>query len=108
MKNYPTMDDVETYKFNKLATKNCPIINGRVKEFLHSKYSNPFCFGINNLLDVGMFKLSGWSFDLRPHLKRYVYKSYDSWQECYAPNKTLLRKSIGHKADEIVETPKHQ
>lgn len=51
----------------------------------------------------GKAKLMGYRYDLTPYLKKYLVKQYGSWQEYFAPNKTLLRKSIGGRIDKIQE-----
>jgi len=56
-----------------------------------------------NIQRSGCFKNLGYLYDLRPHLKKFVVKQYDSWQEYYAPNKTLLRKAIYGRVQTIVE-----
>lgn len=76
-----------------------------IKEFLFKKYDNPCMFGIDELLNNGCYKLQGWKYNFREELKRYIVKQYGSWNEYYAPNKTLLRKQIYGKLDEIVEAP---
>ena len=42
----------------------------------------------------GCVSVLGWCFDFRSALKLYVYKQHGCWQEMYAPNKTILRKSV--------------
>ena len=42
----------------------------------------------------GCVSVLGWCYDFRPWLKLYVYRENGSWYEAYAPNKTILRKSI--------------
>lgn len=51
----------------------------------------------------GIVKRMGYLYDLRPQMKNYLVKQYGSWQEYWAPNKTLLRKEICGKIDRIVE-----
>ena len=58
---------------------------------------------LQNLQSVGTMLWAGWSYDFKPFLKKYLYKQYGSWVECYAPNKTLLRKSVYGRIDQIVE-----
>lgn len=48
--------------------------------------------------------LQGWMFVFTPILKRYLCKSYDMWEECFAPDKTSIRTWYT-KYSEIVEIP---
>ena len=59
--------------------------------------------GLMNLRSAGCYKIAGWCFDFTPYLKRFVVKQYGSWHEYYAPNKTLLRKSLYGTIQKIVE-----
>lgn len=52
---------------------------------------------------TGFFKINGWAYDLRPYLKRYVYKQYGNWHEIWALNKTNARYLIGGRIQKIVE-----
>jgi hypothetical protein len=73
-------------------------------EFLKEKYSSRFSFGLDNLLRGGHYKLMGYAYDFRPHLKKFLYKqNYYGWQEAYAPNKTLLRKAVYGTIEKIIE-----
>ena len=100
--------DIKANKFSTTATLQYPILKGSVKEFLHAKYDNSCSFGIDNLMRNGVFQLSGWIFDFKPHLKRYLYRQYEQWVEVYAPNKTLLRSAVCGGIDEIVEIPQRK
>lgn len=57
----------------------------------------------NDVFFSGTYKQMGYYFDLRPSLKCYVVKHYGSWNEYFAPNKTILRKFISVRIDKIVE-----
>lgn len=96
---------MEAYKFSSTATNERPdILQGKTEmDFLKSKYDHGCIFGLDNLHRHGCYKLAGWQFDFRPFMKRFVIKQYDSWQEYFAPNKTMLRKSFYGKIDRIVE-----
>lgn len=48
----------------------------------------------HSCLGKGFVTLMGWAFDFSDYLKRYVYHQYGHWYEMYAPNKTILRKSV--------------
>ena len=58
---------------------------------------------LDNIKRSGYSKILGYQYNLKPYLKKYVYKQYNSWYEAYAPNKTLLRKSTFGKIDKIIE-----
>ena len=73
------------------------------KEFIKLLYNEKFIFGLDNIKEYGVFKLNGWAYDLKPYLKKYLYKEYNQWFEVYAPNKTLLRKSTIGRIDKILE-----
>ena len=51
----------------------------------------------------GVYRNMGWLYDFRPYLNRYVVCQYNSWQAYYCLNKTLLRKLISGKVQEIVQ-----
>lgn len=95
--------NVEITKFSSTATERPTMGLFNPKSFLENKYENRYDFGTSELLRTGCFKLMGWLYDFRNHLKRYVVKQYGQWTEYYAPNKTLLRKAIYGRIDEIVE-----
>jgi hypothetical protein len=58
---------------------------------------------LNNLRQYGYIKIMGYLYNVQPYLKKYVVNQYGSWDQYYAPNKTLLRKSIYGRIDKIVE-----
>jgi len=60
-------------------------------------------FYLDNVRREGRAKLLGYSYNLKPFLKKYLYKQYGNWEECFAPNKTMLRRSIYGKVDKIIE-----
>lgn len=63
-------------------------------QWLSGKYKDCYSFGVSTLMKNGIYMLGGWAFDLRPFMKRYMYRDYDRViQEAWAPNKTLLRKA---------------
>lgn len=74
-------------------------------EWLKTRYSGGSVFGIEGLLNSGCYRLAGWQFDFRPWLKRYVVCQHDHWQAVYAPNRTLLRKSLHGRIQEITDAP---
>ena len=67
-------------------------------------YTNVCHFQLSNIKSYGKMKVMGYAFDLRPHLSKYIVKQYGRWDEYYAPNKTLLRKSIYGRIEKIVES----
>lgn len=79
-----------------------PIIEN-AKEFLKRKFSGGYAFGLDNLLRSGVYKEMGYVFNFQGHLKKYLYKQYGQWSEAYAPNKTMLRKSVYGRIDRIIE-----
>ena len=99
--------EIFAYKFSNTALSNKPdILKGLTPiEFLETKYQRGCIFGLDNLQRSGRYRLMGWCYDFSPFLKKYLVKQYDSWQEYYAPNKTLLRNSIYGSIGEIVEIP---
>jgi hypothetical protein len=58
---------------------------------------------LNNLQQYGYIKIMGYLYNAKPYLKKYIVNQYGSWQQYYAPNKTLLRKSIYGRIDKIVQ-----
>lgn len=91
---YPFVDHVDQNK--------TPKIHG-AKDYLTSMYNGKHHSQIRNLHKWGVVKIGGYSYDFKPLLKKYVYKQYGGWTECYAPNKTLLRKSIYGRINKIIE-----
>ena len=56
--------------------------------------------------DRGIYRLSGWQFNYKHAMKRYVVKQHGSWSEVYAFNKTNIRKNNYMKGiTEIHEIP---
>ena len=42
----------------------------------------------------GIYRYGGWAFDLRPFMKKYMYRDCDDRiQEAWAPNIKVLRKA---------------
>lgn len=79
-----------------------PSINNG-KEYLKNVFNNSSHSQIDNLQKYGFIKIMGYRYNFKPLLKTYLYKQHGSWFEVYAPNKTLLRKSIYGRIDKIVE-----
>lgn len=55
------------------------------------------------LKQYGYIKNMGYLYEAKDYLKKYIVKQYGEWNEFYAPNKTLLRKSTFGKIDKIIE-----
>lgn len=71
-------------------------------DFLDKAYTRLYTNN-QNIINFGYYKLMGYKYDFRPHLKKYLYKQYGSWREAYSPNKTKLRSVIFGKIDKIIE-----
>lgn len=94
---------VNAYAFSATATEQPTITVDDPKSFLKKKYQRGCFFGLDNLHRSGIYKLSGWAYDFRPFMKKFLVKQYGSWQEYWAPNKTALRNSIYGRIDAIQE-----
>jgi len=97
------INEVKAFKFTDTEAEKPDVNHDTVFEFLNSRYTEGSIFGIENLKQSGGFKLMGWYFDFKPYLKLYVINQYDNWYQAYAPNKTMLRKTIHGRIDKIVE-----
>ena len=71
-------------------------------EYVKSKYINRVASQFD-LLFSGCIKSLGYLYDFRSDLHKFVVKQYGQWNEYYAPNKTLLRKNIYGRIEEIVK-----
>ena len=103
MTNTQTQNKLQFWKFSNTATDIPTISIYSPKDFLKSKYTNGYVFGIDNLKSTGLYKLMGWAYNFKPYLKKYLVKQYGQWQEYYAPNKTTLRRTIYGRIDKIQE-----
>ncbi len=90
---YPFVDNVDQ--------NNRPTIENP-KDFLKKAYVR-FFTNNSNLVNYGVYKLMGYRYDFTPLLNKYLYSQYGQWNECFAPNKTLLRQVIGGRIDKIIE-----
>lgn len=56
----------------------------------------------------GVYKLAGWAFDFTEFMKRFIVRTYDTWQTEYAFNKTNIRSNVYTRTgvQEIHEIPK--
>lgn len=95
---------IESYPFSTTATPQPPdILQGKSpQEFLNNKYQRGCFFGLDSLKTSGYYKLAGWCFNFKPHLKLFLVKQYGHWQEEWAPNKTAIRKSLYGRIQKIV------
>lgn len=73
------------------------------EQWLKKTLSNPYNFGVDNIIRSGIYRLHAIAYDMRPFLRKFVYKQHGSWYESYAINKTNLRKLVGGKIDQILE-----
>lgn len=99
------MKTVTRYKFSSSAKEVPPMEIEDGMQFVKSKYIKGCIFGQDNLLRSGTYKLAGWSYDLKPFLKRIIVNQYGNWQAYYAPNKTALRTVLGGTINEIHYLP---
>lgn len=90
------------HKFSKTTIEEAPklFLRESLDDWLYRQYSGAGSYN-HNLLHHGIHKTCGWLF--RFNLNRYVYKSYGSWYEAYAPNKKLLRRCICGNISEIIQ-----
>jgi len=91
---YPFVNHVD-------QTKRPQIEN--VKEYMTKCYSGGYVGCLHDLQEFGIVKIMGYKYDFKPYLKKFLYKQYGQWNEVYAPNKTLLRKSVYGRIDKIIE-----
>lgn len=88
---YPFVSHVDQNKRPTLKTSYIDVV-----------FSDKYHSDLNNLLK-GYIKFRGYIFDLKPYLKKYLYKSHDAWIEAYAPSKTALRHVIPEKIEKIID-----
>jgi hypothetical protein len=53
----------------------------------------------------GFYRLMGWSFNFKMHMKRYIVNVYGQWNEMYAFDKASVRYACGSGVSEIHEIP---
>jgi hypothetical protein len=96
---------MKAYKFSDTATPDPPdILQGRTEmDFLKSKYDKGCIFGLDHLQKMGSYKLMGWCFNFTPFMNKYLVKQNGYWEEYFAPNNSMLRKSIYGKIQKIVK-----
>ena len=104
--NTPTINSRQ-FAFHENVPSEAPAILSNYtecpKEHLKKVYDGGYHSQLINIQHEGGVKFAGWFYDFRPFLKKYLYKQYGSWCEIYAPNKTLLRKSVYGRVDKIVQ-----
>lgn len=73
--------------------------------FAREKLSgSPHDFGVDEIMQHGIYKEMGFTYDLRPYLKHFVYKQAGgSWHEAYALNRANLRHLIYGRITQILE-----
>lgn len=65
------------------------------KEWVIQQYKDDNVYLWNrDLLNYGIYKRGGYCYDFKDTLKKFVYKTDYGIYEGYAPNKTLLRKTL--------------
>src|SRR5690606_16300867 len=92
-----TENIINVYPFNDRGNmekayqyKTIESVQNRLKEI----YSSPFHTSFTNVSSSGIERIMAIAYDFRPFLKKILVKQYGSWQEYYAPNKTLLRNAL--------------
>lgn len=88
-------------KFSSTAEQHPIEIN--VDEFIKKAYGDGYVGCQTDMLCYGMYKRMGWQYDFRQYLSRYVVRQHGTWQDYYAPNKTILRKVLGSNITKIVK-----
>lgn len=96
---------IKAIAFNDRATKDGLRIDieQNPMEFLTNQLSSRFNFGVDNITSYGVYREMAWQYDLKPLLRKFVYKQYGNWHEIYAINKTNVRKLVGGVIAQIVE-----
>lgn len=101
-----TTEGIDFYAFVPYPAKlkeSTTLCEGKsIKSWLKEKYNSVSSFGLDNLLYDGRFKCMGWVFDLRPHLKKYMYILHGRIDRAWAPDVASLRKAKGLKRSEMV------
>ena len=93
---------MQIYKFTETDSKPREDINS---EYVKSKYINRVASQFD-LLFHGCVKSLGYIYDFSDELRKFVVKQYGQWFEYYAPNKTLLRKNLYGRIEQIIELKK--
>jgi len=96
------VNDLNMYKFTN-TTAEKPQFNQTARDFLKEKYKGGFNFGLENLKQIGVYKLLGWEIDFKPIMKRFIIKQHNILREEYAFNKTDLRNSTFGRIQYIKE-----
>ena len=83
--------------------------NDKGDDYINEEYVNKLYKEDNvylwhtDLLNYGIIKRGGYCYDFKDTLKKFVYKTSYGIYEGYAPNKTLLRKTVHTKCDYVIE-----
>lgn len=108
MKTYK-ISDISIYPFNENGKKFVEEIrcylntNEKLTERINNIFGDGCCHtSFHNVLNNGCEKIGGCIINYRKILKRYLFKTYDGWHECYSINKTSIRKNYSG-VTEIVE-----
>ena len=92
------------WKFNPAVPESAPVSIPNMDDVKRAYKTDGW--QLDNLLRDGVWKQAGWYFDFRGELKKFWFKTVDGdLLERFAPNRTLLRKSIHHKILGIVNAP---
>ncbi len=100
------METIKAYAFVSHAKEEniSREIENNPRDFLKKALISTRCYtNADNITRYGVYKLMGWKYDMRPFLKKYVYKQYGDWREMYALNKTNLRFLVGGRIEKIIE-----
>ena len=92
------------HRFSSNASEENPLglKNGDdVSEWVYGIFKNYSVLSkADQIMRTGCIKVYGWVYHFS--INCYVVKQHGAWEECFAPNKTLLRKCIPGKVDMIV------
>lgn len=91
---------LEKYKLSVAYVAKVKLLNGEDLTRYEKDYiTTSSCF------HHGFYRLMGWSFNFKMHMKRYVVKIYGQWEEIYAFDKLSVRSALGSGVTEIHEIP---
>lgn len=94
---------IRVFDFTSQAKEERKLSITDPESFLKNQFSLSY---LPTIADTGIYRNAGWAYDFRPYLNRYVVCQYNNWQAYYCLNKTLLRKLIPGRVQEIVEIKK--
>lgn len=91
---------LRVFNFTGLAKEEHRLNISDPESFLKNQFSLSY---LPTISYTGIYRNAGWAYDFRPYLNRYVVCQYNNWQAYYCLNKTLLRKLIRGRVQEIVQ-----